>query len=531
MSIHQSLATDYGLLVPSLLFLLPWILYKALKIGKRDSFLPPGPPTIPILGNLHVFPLEDAYLKFNEWARHYGDIFSLKIGPGTAVVISSMEAVKGLMEKRSTTTSDRPKNHMAEKITQGLNMVICPYTDTWRALRKASHTILTAKAVEAHLPIQRAEACQVMHDLLNDPENFFKYVGRYSNSVTMSILFGKRCPRYESAESAAFFRANDSWNHALSPSIPPVDLFPFLDYLPEKIAWWKKLARETRQLQRNLYFGLVDECEARMKRGEHNGAFMEDLLNQQNDLGLTRELVGYLGGVLLEGGSETTASFLRSLVLFLAAFPDVQRKAQEEIDRVVGHERSPVLQDIDNLPYIRALIQEAHRFHPVAPLAIPHSASADEEYRGYIIPKDTTIFVNTYAIFHNPDYFEDPEKFNPDRYMKQEFGTKPGVDVRAFRNNISFGYGRRICPGMGLGENSLALNTMNFVWAFDFRPPKDSMGNEIPVSHDIYEKRPRNASVAEIIEREFHESTETFVKFERDLAAEDREWVDNLRKT
>ena len=115
----------------------------------------------------------------------------------------------------------------------------------------------------------------------------------------MSILFGKRCPRYESAEAVAFYRANDAWNHALSPSIPPVDLFPFLDYLPEKIAWWKGLAKETRRLQRDLYFGLVDECEARMKRGEHNGAFMEDWLNQQNDLGLTRELIGYFVHYLL----------------------------------------------------------------------------------------------------------------------------------------------------------------------------------------------------------------------------------------
>ncbi|KAK7032159.1 hypothetical protein VNI00_013333 [Paramarasmius palmivorus] len=557
----QPLAADYASVFISLLILLAWLFPRILKIGRRELFLPPGPPTIPILGNLHIFPLESTHLKFTEWARQYGEVISLKIGPRTAIVINSMEAAKELMEKRSTSTSDRPKNHMAEKVTRGQNMAIISYSDTWRVLRKAAHALLTPKAVEAHLPIQRAEACQVMNDFLNDPEDFFKHIGRYSNSVIMSILFGKRCPRYESVESEAFFRIADGWNRALSPTVPPVDLLPFLDYLPEKIAWWNTLANDVRQMQRKLYFGLVDECEARMKRGENNGSFMENLLLRQKELGLDRELVGYairhlsaqvsstlsyryLGGVLLEGGTETTASFLRRLVLFLAAFPDAQRKAQEEMDRVVGHERLPMLQDINDLPYIQALIQEAHRFYPVAPLALPHGASADEEYHGYVIPKDATIFVNTYAIFHNPDYFENPEAFTPERYLNSEFGTKPGADVSAFRNNVAFGYGRRICPGISLAENSLALNTMNFVWAFNFKPPKDDTGNEIPMSHDIYEKKgilpitlpfkcrieSRSTNVAEIIEREFRDATETFVKFEGDLAPEDRLWVDNLRK-
>uniref|UniRef100_A0A0W0G6J3 Putative cytochrome P450 n=1 Tax=Moniliophthora roreri TaxID=221103 RepID=A0A0W0G6J3_MONRR len=529
---------------PFVLLFLALLAHKFLRIGQRAASLPKGPPTIPLLGNLHVLPTSDLHLRFTEWAHQYGDIYSLKIGPETAIVITSIEAARELMDKRSTSTCDRPKNHMAEKVTMGLNMTFCPYSDRWRALRKAAHMILgTSKAVERYAPILKAEATQVLFDLLNAPDDFFKHIGRYSNSVIMSILFGKRCPRYESAESVAFFKAAEAFNHTLSPSIPPVDLLPFLDYIPERWAWWKGLAKQVRQMQRRLYFGLLDECEARMNMGEETGSCMEDLLRRKEELGLNRELVGHLGGVLLEGASETTSSFLRYLILLLVAFPEVQRKAQEEIDRVIGRNRLPTAEDFKNLPYIQALIKETHRFHPVGPLAVPHATLTDETFRGYVIPKGTTVFVNTYGIFHHPDYFDNPHAFFPERYLVNEYGTKLDVDVGAFRDNLAFGYGRRICPGMHLANSSLMLNAMNFIWAFDFGSRKDNEGNDIPVRLDSYDKkgffpfttpfecsiRPRDEGVVDIIRREFKGATETFVKFERDLAEADGQWVQELR--
>ncbi|EEB88929.1 hypothetical protein MPER_13039 [Moniliophthora perniciosa FA553] len=275
---------------------------------------------------------------------------------------------------------------MFEKVTGGLNMALCRYSDTWRVLRKAAQTILTPKAVEKHLPIQLAEATQVLHDFLTHPDDFFKHIGRYT-----------------------FFETMELWNLCTSlTAVPPVDLLPFLDYIPERWAWWKRLAAETRQKQRALYFGLVDECEQRMKRGEENGSYIEEILTKQKELGLDREMVGYLGGTLLEAGSDTTTSFLRYLVMALVSFPDVQRKAQAEIDHMVGQERMPSLADIKDLPYIQALIKELHRF-------MPHATITDEEYRGFVIQKSTSIFVNTYRDLTfkcNPTFFKISAKDN-----------------------------------------------------------------------------------------------------------------------
>ncbi|EEB95713.1 hypothetical protein MPER_05275 [Moniliophthora perniciosa FA553] len=219
-----------------LLFFLAWLVLKIVRVGRRESYLPPGPPTIPILGNLHVFPTASPHIKFAEWGQQYGGIYSLKISSGNAVVINSMEVATELLDKRGAATADRPALHMADKVTGGFNLALCRYSDTWRTLRKAAHTILTPKAVERHLPIQLAEATQVLHDFLTNPDDFFEHIGRYSNSVIMSVLFGKRCPRYETYESTTFFEVMELWNLCISPAVPPVDVLPFLDYIPGRWA-------------------------------------------------------------------------------------------------------------------------------------------------------------------------------------------------------------------------------------------------------------------------------------------------------
>ncbi|KAJ3758863.1 cytochrome P450 [Lentinula raphanica] len=286
----------------------------------------------------------------------------------------------------------------------------------------------------------------------------------------MSVLYGKRCPRYETREAASFFEVQHLWGLILEPGPqPPIDLLPFLCYVPRRWAPWKALSEKIRMDQRKLYFGLLDECADRIQKGEENGSFMEEVIDRQDEFGSSRELSG--------------------LILLLIAFPEVQRKGHEEIDGIVGDQRTPTLDDVPRLPYMQAIIKETHRMRPVAPLAIPHMNREPEVYNGYIIPEGSTIFVNTWGIYHDPDLYEGPETFNPDRFIDNEYGTKPNVDTSNFRANIAFGYGRRICPGIHLANNSLLLNTMNLLWGFSFESPLDtSTGLPIPVDIFNYHK-------------------------------------------
>ncbi|KAJ7257797.1 cytochrome P450 [Mycena rebaudengoi] len=459
------------------------------KVGAREAGLPPGPATLPFLGNLHIFPTGFAHYKFTEWARKYGGIYSLKLGSGTVVVLTDTAAIKELMDIRGATTADRPPMHVADVVTGGLHLALGRYTENWRTLRRAAHAILTPQASARHLPIQQAEATQLLHDILRQPQAYRAHTRRYSSSVIMSVLYGKRSPRYETPQTTAFFKAQHEWDLLLEPgTTPPIDFIPILKLVPARFAKWKRDCAKVRKLQRDLYFGLLDETKKRLSAGEENGSYMEEILTRQEEFGMDREMTGYLGGILIEGGSDTTSLYIQSLILALIAYPEAQKKAQEEVDRVVGEHRMPTLDDLERMPYIRAIILEVHRFRPVAPLLIPHATLAREEYKGYVIPKGATIFVNALGIFHDPELYDDPENFIPDRYLLTKNGTKPGVDGSNLRPNLAFGVGRRTCPGIHLAQNSININTMNLVWAFNFETDTDSAGNPVKVDVFDYEK-------------------------------------------
>ncbi|KAF8191110.1 cytochrome P450 [Mycena galopus ATCC 62051] len=496
------------------------------KVGTRERGLPPGPPTVPVLGNAHIFPTEFPHFKFTEWAREYGGLFSLKVGPSTVVVLTDPAAARELLDKRSATTSDRPPTHIGDRMTGGFHMVLARSTSTWKILRKTSGAILTPQATAQHLPIQRAEATQLLYDILRSPQSFYTDISRYSYSVIVSVLYGKRAPRYDTPEISRFFNIMHDFNTMLVPGAnPPVDAIPILKFIPERWAKWKQECKRIRNLQRTLYLKMRDETKVRMRRGEGNGCYMEEVLRREKELGMDDEMTLYFGGALQEAGSETTSSYLQALIL----------KAQEEIDRVVGVDRLPTLDDLEHMPY-------THRFRPVAPLGVPHSTLAAEEYRGYIIPKDATIIVNVWGIFHDPALFDDPDNFIPERYLLTENGTKPGVDGSDLKPTFPFGFGRRICPGMHLAFNSININTMNLLWAFDFKPDFDADGNPIAMDTLAYTKgvsnaplpfkcriTPRSTEKAKIIEREFRDAADTFARFEVGLSQEDKQFIAESR--
>ncbi|KAF7377443.1 Cytochrome p450 [Mycena sanguinolenta] len=427
---------------------------------------------------------------------------------------------------------DRPPLHLAEVVTQGLNLVLSRYSEKWKILRRAAQAILTPQASARHLPIQQAEIIQLVHDLLRSPESFYTHVQRYSNSVILSVLYGKRSPRFETPETVKFFKVEHEWTTLLETgATPPLDYFPFFKIYPRAM-------------------GEVET--ERLRRGEGNGSYVEELVEKQKELELDREMLGYLSGVLIETGSETTSSYLQSLILALVAYPEVQKKAHEEIDRVVGQHRMPRLGDLEHLPYVQAIALETHRFRPMTPYGIPHYTLATEEYKGYVIPKGSTIFINAWGIFHDPgkiavssidfQLYDDPENFNPDRYLLTENGTKPGVDGSNLRPTFAFGAGRRICPGLHVAQHTINLSIMNLLWAFEFHKAVDPKGNPIEVDTMDYLSgltakprsfkcriTPRSAEKAEIIELEFLNATAMLSKFEFDLCPEDQEYVAKLR--
>ncbi|CAL1694557.1 unnamed protein product [Somion occarium] len=491
-----------------------WLIRRLGRIGSRERGLPPGPPTLPLIGNLHQFPTAFAHAKFTEWAKLYGDIVSAKLGPRTVIVLSSPSLVRECIDLRSATTSDRPSLHILELLyDDNEDLVLARYGPTWKALRRAAHDILSREACMKHLPIQHAEASQLMYDLLERPEGLYTHIYRYSASVILSVVAGIRSPQFEGTIVEDFDHLIRRVEYLLRPGgSPPVDLFPPLKYIPSRFAPWKTETKELRAKEEKLFFGILDHCVDRIKRDRRNGCFLEYVLDHQSYYGLDYRKMAYLGGILLIAGADTTAVFLRWFVACMLTHPDIQRRAQQEIDEI-------------------AIIKEVHRFRPVTPTAMPHVTTADERVGEFLIPKGATIFMNVWAIYHHLDYFDNPEVFDPERYMRSELGNKPGVDTTGLRNDLGFGGGRRICPGSNLASNSIFLNTMNLLWAFNLLPGKDEITGE-PVSIDLNsftgglvavpppfpcEIIPRSEAKASMIREQFTAASPTFELFEQHI--------------
>lgn len=165
------------------------------------------------------------------------------------------------------------------------------------------------------------------------------------------------------------------------------------------------------------------------------------------------------------GGADTTVSALMTFFLAMMLFPEVQTKAREELDRVVG-DNLPVSADRERLPYIWAVVQETHRWHPVAPMAIPHAATKEDVVRGYRIPKGALLLPNNWGFTHDPATYPDPMSFRPERFIDTAT-HKAEPDPRAW----TFGYGRRVCPGRYVADNALFLTIAQSLAVFKIEKP------------------------------------------------------------
>ena len=194
------------------------------------------------------------------------------------------------------------------------------------------------------------------------------------------------------------------------------------------------------------------------------------------------ELSG-LTGNLFGAGADTSSSTLVTFVLACCAFPDAMKKAQAEIDRVVGPNRSPHWDDSPSLPYINAFVKEVLRWRSVAIIGgQPHSPTQDDNYKGWLIPAGTWVQGNVWAIHHHEREFPDPDRFYPDRYLDDNDHQRPFPGDRGY---MTFGWGRRVCSGQALAEQGTWITVARLLWGFNIRKARDQRtGKEIDV--DIF---------------------------------------------
>ncbi|KAF7324639.1 Cytochrome P450 [Mycena kentingensis (nom. inval.)] len=458
------------------------------RTARRDRSLPPGPPTVPVLGNAHLLGNgKDLHLRLTQWAREYGDIYSVKLGSGTMIVLSSATAIKSIIDKNGWTGSSRVTNHVADLCgTSGdFNMLFAGDCPRLHNMRRIIGRFFSPQNTLKYQALQDAESVLLLNDLLERPLDFIKSIRRFTHSVAKVITYGQHAASFDDPKTQKYYALLDEVVHALAPgTYPPFELFPFLKHIPRPFAPWidetARIAAERTQVHEELYADLA--ARLALDDEEAKECFMGQLIRGGTPPG-QEAFYSYSGLMLLDGGSDTSGALLISLVLILAVFPECQERIRQEIYANVPEGRLPEASDMENLPYLDAFFREAVRFRPILPTAIPHAMSADVMYKGHVVPRDAMVVLNIHGIFHDPDVFENPHLFNPDRFLKSEHGTLPGMDAD-FRENLAFGAGRRVCPGQWIARSTVKLAAMRLVWAFTLSDARDYETKQ-PISRDL----------------------------------------------
>lgn len=283
------------------------------------------------------------------------------------------------------------------------------------------------------------------------------------------------------------------WSQVMETgATPPVDIYPILHRLPQKIfLHWRDRATHVQRSMNTLYASFLTGIRSRRTASGSRGSLMDKVLDQVESekaapgMTYSDHELWFLGGTLTEGGSDTSASIITAFVQAMVANRDVQRKAQTEIDSVIGADRSPTWADYASLPYVAQCVKETMRWRPVTPLAFPHALAQDDWVDGHFLPKGTTVIINAWGMQHDASRYENPGAFDPDHFagctkLAPELANGPYED----RDHYGYGAGRRLCPGIHLAERNLFLAMAKLLWAFDMLPGLDESGHEPPVNTD-----------------------------------------------
>ncbi|KAL0953639.1 hypothetical protein HGRIS_004844 [Hohenbuehelia grisea] len=419
----------------------------ALRARRRSNLLPPGPKPLPLIGNILDMPREKEWFTFAEWAMEWGKLVSVNVLGQTMIIVNSVDVGLELMANRSGNYSERPDIPMAELATYTESMTGAIQYGTYTFFRHRTHihkAVGTPAAVRQYEEALELEVGLFLGEVMRKPEQLHAHIKHMVGSSIMRIAYG-----HESQQNDPLIRlANivmEEFSLALAPGTYLANMIPALTHVP---AWFpgaqfkktaQKWAKNTRRMQ-DEPFEVVRE---QMRQNTAQPSFTSRLLTRNpNPSPQEEEAMKSAASSLFGGGSDTSSSSIHAFVLAMLLFPDVQRKAQAELDAVVGPDRLPTFADRKDLPYIDAMVLEILRWHPVVPMGVVHRAKEDDMYEGYLIPKGAILLPNAWFMLNNPDTYPEPRKFDPERFIATET-HKPAPDP----TDSCFGFGRRRCPG------------------------------------------------------------------------------------
>ncbi|KAN0109883.1 cytochrome P450 [Russula decolorans] len=445
---------------------------------RRGLPYPPGPRSLPIIGNLLDIPMESSWLTYSQLAKKYGDVMSFHVLGRVVVILGSTAATKDLLGTRGGVYSDRPVIPFFEMMDVQWSVLLARYGEPWRYRRKIVERSFRPGSLSAYRVVQESRARVLATRLLQSPQEWITHIELFQGEQLLAMTYGYEAKGHHDRTIEAARKLSDIGTRASLPGSLLVNEFPFLRHIPEWIPWisYWPLARLGHALAEQVMNNPMRFVRESMLSGTARRSIAFDRLVEAEKLsssereGYERAITETLG-TMYTVGTDSMVSSIMSLFLALLLHPEVQKKAQDEIDAVTGRLRFPNFEDRPRLPFVDALCKEILRWRPAAPLHVPHAATEDRVYNGLFIPKGAWLIGNIWAITRDPDVYPEPEVFKPERFLYPNGTLRDDATLTSV-----FGFGKRVCPGRHYVDATLFIVAATVLSVFRIERRHDTEG-------------------------------------------------------
>ncbi|XP_022151659.1 cytochrome P450 93A2-like [Momordica charantia] len=476
---ESSMADFQTFIILFLTWLVSTITIRFIFAKNKPKPLPPTPKfALPIIGHLHLLgPLP--HKAFHKLSSRHGPLLHLRLGSVPCLVVSSPETAKQVLKTHESSFSNRPRLAAVDYLTYGsADFSFAPYGPFWKFMKKLCMSELLGGATLDRLhPVRRDETRRFLRSLeTRATEGEEVDVGmelmRLSNNVISRMMFGRRSG--EGEEEAEKVRKLVKDVAELTGTFNVSDYVWFCKNLD--LQGLGRRLREVRERFDDMMERMIKEHqeERESERNGEDGGKEKDLLHillskfedENSEVKLTRENIKAFVMDIFAAGTDTSAITTEWALAELINHPNIMEKAKQELHSVVGKNRLVEESDIANLPYLQAILKETLRLHS-SPLIVRESSESCT-INGYEIPPKTQLYVNVWAIGRDPNHWENPLEFKPERFVDKERSVSCDLRGQNFQL-LPFGSGRRSCPGTTLALLMVQTTLGCMIQCFDWK--------------------------------------------------------------
>ncbi|KAL3848685.1 hypothetical protein ACJIZ3_010567 [Penstemon smallii] len=456
------------------------------KPFSKTKRLPPSPPKLPILGNLHQLrPL--THRSFQSLGRKYGPVMLLHFGSKPVIIVQSAKAAIEIMKTNDIAFANRPDMNAARRLTyNGKDISMSPYGEYWRKLKSVVVIhLLSNKMVQSFNFIRQEETALLMKKIKSlscsnsssSPVNLSEMFTSQTNDVICRSAFGRK---YSEGEDGKKFLMLIKELFHLIGTIGIGEFIPCLSWINNVNGFDAKVEKVAKELDcfldqviqehQNIINARVlvkNDTDTVMDESRQN--FVGILLGIYNDnaAGVSID-ADNIKAIILDvfiGGTDSTTATLVWAMTELLRHPIVMNKLQKEIREILMDKHDINDKDLEKMHYLKAVVKETLRYHAPVPI-FNREAREDAKVMGYDVAAGTMILINAWAIGRDPTYWDEPEIFKPERFLDSSLDIT-GLDFEL----LPFGSGRRRCPAITFAMANVEIVLANLLQKFDWELP------------------------------------------------------------